>query len=73
MLLQLRRYKRQKQLICTDEDIIDDHEVDGDVTCCDESLHSSVLSSWSRTAHTIEKSLADQLTIVYLDYVRDVE
>ena len=79
LVLQLRRYKRQKQLTYdTDENVnadedVNDHEVDDDSTCNDESSSSGLLSSWSRTVQTIEKSLNDPLTIMYLDFVRDVE
>ena len=78
-MLQLRRYKRQKQLtydtdenVNTDEDV-NDPEVDNDSTSNYESSSSGLLSSWSRTVQTIEKSLNDPLTIIYLDFVRDVE
>ena len=42
-MLQLRRYKRQKQLTYDTDEDIDDHEVDDDSTCNDESSSSGLL------------------------------
>jgi len=71
LLIRLRRYWRQK--LSTVEDAMDDNEVDHDSVCSNKVSTSGFVSQWSRTVQTIEKSLTDPLTIIDLDFVRDVE
>jgi len=74
LLINLRRYWRQKLSTVEDTDeAMDDIEVDHDSACSNEVSTSGFVLQWSRTVHTIEKSLTCPLTIIYLDFVRDVE
>ena len=70
LVLHLRRYKRQKPLVLDDDaeiDSVDDAERDNSDSLSIES------SSWSRTAQDIVEVLDSNVTVVYLDFVSDVE
>ena len=70
LMLHLRRYKRQKPLALDDDaeiDSVDDAERDNSDSLSIES------SSWSRTAQDIVEVLDSNVTVVYLDFVSDVE
>jgi len=70
LILQLRRYKRQKPLVLDDDDDANAEEyVDGDY---DHTLPASS-SSWSRTAENLIEVLDSNVTVIYLDFVSDVE
>ena len=67
LVLKLKRYKRQKQFVNdmgAETDTVDDVETD---TLSNES------SSWTRTAQEITDIVDSEVTVVYLDFVRDVE
>ena len=69
-MLHLRRYKRQKPLALDDDaeiDSVDDVERDNSDSLSIES------SSWSRTAQDIVEVIDSNVTVVYLDFVSDVE
>lgn len=67
LVLQLKRYKQQRQLALEAEDDTAD-ECDG-AGCSYEPEQSS----WLRTALSIANVTESQVTVVYLDFVRDVE
>ena len=70
LVLKLKRYKRQKQFVNdmdAEIDTVDDVETDnGDAL-------STETSSWTRTAQEITDIVDSEVTVVYLDFVRDVE
>jgi len=68
LILQLRRYKRQKPLVL-DDDADAEEYVDGDY----DHTHPASSSSWSRTAENLIEVLDSNVTVVYLDFVSDVE
>ena len=67
LVLQLKRYKRQRQLALEADDTTVDE--------CDEAgcSYEPEQSSWLRTALSIADVTESQVTVVYLDFVRDVE
>ena len=70
LVLKLKRYKRQKQFVNdmdAETNITDDVETDTSDVLSNES------SSWRRTAQEITEITDSEVTVVYLDFVRDVE
>ena len=73
LVLKLKRYRRQKQFV-NDMDAETD-AVDGvdDVETDNGDALSTETSSWTRTAQEITDIVDSEVTVVYLDFVRDVE
>jgi len=67
LVLQLKRYKRQRQLVLGEDDTAVD-ECNGQ-SCSDEPEQSS----WLSTALSVADVTESHVTVVYLDFVRDVE
>jgi len=66
LVLQLRQYKRQKQIMDKDDNL---NAEEGDN---DDSLSTDSLSC-SRTAEDLLEVLDSNVTVVYLDFVSDIE
>lgn len=70
LVLNLKRYKRQKQSVndmYAEIDMVDDVETDNSDALSNES------SSWTRTAQGITDIVDSEVIVVYLDFVRNVE